>query len=113
MAEYMICIKGDMSAWNHLSPSERDEILSRYRKYSENLMAEERFVSGAGLNDRKWLLQNRGTGVTVDGPFIESKETLTGYFVIRANDDQHAVEIARACPALTHGEYVELYPLGH
>lgn len=113
MAEYMVCIKGDMSAWSRLSPTERDDILARYRKYSESLMAEARFVSGAGLGERKWVLKDRGVGVTVDGPYTESKETLTGYFIIKADDDAQALELTRACPAMTHGEYVELYLMGH
>ncbi len=113
MAEYMICIKGDMSAWNQLSPSERDQILAKYRAFTENLMKEDRFVSGAGLGDKKWVIKDRGMGVSVDGPFTESKETLTGYIIMRADSDAQAVSFASLCPALTHGEHVELFPLGH
>lgn len=113
MAEYMICIKGDMSAWNKLSPSDRDDILGRYRAFTESLVAEERFVTGAGLGDKKWVIKDRGVGVTVDGPFTESKETLTGYFIIKADDDAQAVKLASKCPALSHGEHVELFLVGH
>jgi hypothetical protein len=34
-----------------------------------------------------------------DGPFVETKESLNGYYVIEARDLDHAVEIAKLCPA--------------
>ncbi len=49
----------------------------------------------------------------VDGPFTETKEVLTGFFIIEARDLDAAVEIARGCPALTHGERVVVRSIGH
>jgi hypothetical protein len=48
--------------------------------------------------------------VVTDGPFIESKEVLAGFFVLEARDDAHALEIAKACPATWRGG-VEVRPL--
>ncbi len=51
----------------------------------------------------------RGDVVT-DGPFIESKEVLAGFFVLEARDLDHAMEIARLCPSTWRGG-VEVRPL--
>ena len=48
--------------------------------------------------------------VVTDGPFIESKEVLAGFFVLEARDRDHAMEIAKACPANWRGG-VEVRPL--
>jgi len=40
----------------------------------------------------------RASGVT-DGPFMETKEALGGYYLIEARDLDHALEIAKLCPA--------------
>lgn len=51
----------------------------------------------------------RGTVVT-DGPFIEAKEVIAGFFILEAHDLDHALKIARACPATWRGG-VEVRPL--
>ncbi|MDQ7806761.1 YciI family protein [Amycolatopsis sp. A133] len=50
----------------------------------------------------------RGGKVT-DGPFIESKEALAGFFVVDARDLDHALEIASFVPIMDGG--VEVRPL--
>ena len=37
-------------------------------------------------------------GVVTDGPFIEAKEIMGGYSIIRAQSLARAVELAKACP---------------
>jgi len=44
-----------------------------------------------------------------DGPFAETKEVLGGYYIIEARDLDHALEIAKLCPALFGG--VEVRPV--
>ena len=45
-------------------------------------------------------------GEIVDGPYTETKEVLTGYFMIEAKSEEEAAEVAKGCPALRHGETV-------
>jgi len=47
--------------------------------------------------------------VVTDGPFIESKEALAGFFIIEARDLEHASEIGRFVPIMNGG--VEVRPL--
>jgi hypothetical protein len=39
-----------------------------------------------------------GGNAMTDGPFIESKETIGGYWFIQAERLEEAAEIARGCP---------------
>jgi hypothetical protein len=48
--------------------------------------------------------------VITDGPFIEAKEVLAGFFVLEARDLDHALDIAKRCPATWRGG-VEVRPL--
>ena len=50
----------------------------------------------------------RGDVVT-DGPFVEAKEAMAGFFVIEARDLDHAIQIARLVPTMDGG--VEVRPL--
>jgi len=51
-----------------------------------------------------------GDVVTADGPYAETKEALTGYYIIDAADLDAAVEIAARIPAAWGGA-VELRPV--
>jgi len=42
-----------------------------------------------------------------DGPFIESKEVIGGYWIIQAKSKEEAVEWARSCPA-AEGDVIEV-----
>jgi len=37
--------------------------------------------------------------LVTDGPFIETKEALGGYYVIEARDLDQALELAKICPS--------------
>ena len=43
-----------------------------------------------------------GKPVVADGPFAESKEVIGGYWMIRVNSREEAIEWAKRCPAGAH-----------
>jgi hypothetical protein len=49
--------------------------------------------------------------VVTDGPFVESKEIVGGYSVVRADNLDAAAELAKGCPGLLSGGRVEVRPL--
>ena len=53
----------------------------------------------------------KGGGTVTDGPFVETKEALNGIYVVEARDLDHAVEIAKLCPAPAPGGGVEVRPV--
>ena len=55
------------------------------------------------------MVMSRNT--VTDGPFAESKEAIGGYWFIRADSLEEAVEIARGNPCLDYGAIVEVRPI--
>jgi hypothetical protein len=53
----------------------------------------------------------KGGGVITDGPFVEIKEILGGFIVIKADSLDDATTLAHGCPALNTGGSVEIRPL--
>ena len=47
-------------------------------------------------------------GEIVDGPFTETKEVVGGFVIIEAKGWDEARKIARGCPALEVGDWIEL-----
>ena len=52
-----------------------------------------------------------GRTLTTDGPFIETKEELGGYYLVEAADLDAALEIAARIPATRHGGAIEIRPV--
>jgi hypothetical protein len=52
-----------------------------------------------------------GSTLTTDGPFIETKEELGGYYLFEADDLDAAIELAARIPAARLGGAIEVRPL--
>ena len=52
----------------------------------------------------------KGKATVLDGPFIESKEVIGGYWIIEAGSKQEVVEWAQRCPA-QDGDVLEIRPI--
>jgi hypothetical protein len=46
-----------------------------------------------------------------DGPFAEAKDIVSGFSIIEAKDEAHAIELARGCPVLRGTGSVEVRPV--
>ncbi len=52
----------------------------------------------------------KGKATVVDGPFIESKEVIGGYWILEASSKEQVLEWAQRCPALD-GDVLEIRPI--
>jgi hypothetical protein len=52
-----------------------------------------------------------GRVLTTDGPFVETKEALGGYFTFEADDLDAAIELAARVPAARLGGAIEVRPV--
>ena len=49
--------------------------------------------------------------VVTNGPYVEIKETIGGYIIIKAETIDEAAEISKGCPILQGGGNVEVRPI--
>lgn len=59
----------------------------------------------------KTVRVDNGTTLASDGPFVDSKGAVAGYFVLEADDIDAAIEIAARVPAARHGGAIEVRPV--
>jgi hypothetical protein len=84
----------------NISAEEIQEILERYGAWAEKIGAKgQKLVDNEG---RVIARKDGGVAVT-DGPYVESKEVIGGYFVIDADDYDSATRLAEDCPHLDFG----------
>jgi hypothetical protein len=84
--------------------------LAPYRTWLDDLSRAGKLLHAKRLLDAgaKVLHTNAGAVAVLDGPYTESKDIVGGYYLVRAENEDEAVAIARQCPHLTHGGSVEL-----
>ena len=52
-----------------------------------------------------------GKALTTDGPFVDTKEAIGGWFVVEADDLDAAIEVAARVPAARLGGAIEIRPV--
>ena len=113
--EYMLILAADADANATMSvPGQPgfEEQIGRWVAFNQQLIADGDFIAGGRLQGVETAttvtFADGGTSLT-DGPFAETKEMFGGYYVIRADDLDAALAIARRVP-FTDG-VVEVRPL--
>ena len=103
MRRYYLFLRDNPKVFANLSPSDFQAIVERYSKWRKT--NSKRVKGGQKLKDGEGrLLRGQGDALKMaDGPFVEAKEVLGGFFVIEARNYESAVKIARTCPHLEFG----------
>jgi hypothetical protein len=99
-----------MSAWEQLSADEQSAVTGEYMA----IMQAPGIAGGAQLQPPSTATTVRvhdGATLTTDGPFLETKEALGGYYLLEADDLDAAIELAARIPAARLGGAVEVRPL--
>ena len=114
MAKYLVLIYGDEQQWEARTPEEESANHAGHRAFAS--AAGPRIVGGEELepSSTATTLRRRSAGdVSVtDGPFLETKEVLGGYYVVDAGDLDEVIALARQLPELyTSHSAVEIRPL--
>ena len=109
MKKFILLIRGE-DRFAQLSPAEIQATVQRYSDWAKRLRDEERLVDAEGLDSGGRLLMS-DNGVVSDGPFPETRELVGGYYIYNADSLDHALEIAKDCPALGYGGTVEVRPI--
>jgi hypothetical protein len=97
-------------AWATLSEEEQQAVFADYKALNETPGV----TPGLGLADPETATTVRvedGRTLTTDGPFVEIKEAIGGYFIFEADDLDAAIELASRIPAARLGGAIELRPI--
>jgi hypothetical protein len=99
MTEYAVLLPGDESAWENMSADDRAATYARHAAFSKAL--EERghkITGGAELTHSRTARTLRRTGneITVtDGPYAETVEQLSGFYLVQTDDLDDLVEVTK------------------
>jgi hypothetical protein len=109
---YVALIYGDQQAWDSLAEADREALYARYRSFADDARAAGVLVEGSELQgpDAATTVRVRGDETLVtDGPFVELKEALGGYFILECGSLDDACAWAARIPSAEQGA-IEVRP---
>ena len=113
MGHYLLATYGvDTGAPRPNSPEEMQVFMGRIIELEAEMDATNTFVFGGALHgaDAATVVsQGAGGAVTTDGPFVESKEHIAGFYIISADDLDAALKWADKVSQAT-GQPIEVRP---
>ena len=109
MAQYMILIYENESSYVDSTPEVWQQAMEAHGRFAGQVGEKGgKILGGDALQPTSTATSIRSDVVT-DGPFADTKEALGGYYLIEARDLDHALDIAKLCPAPAGG--VEVRPV--
>jgi hypothetical protein len=109
MAQYLILIYEDETGYQTASPEVFQQTMEAHNRFAQQVgELGGKMLGGNALQPTATATTIRGDVVT-DGPFVETKEALGGYYLIEARDLDQALAIGKLCPAPFGG--VEVRPI--
>jgi hypothetical protein len=111
--QYLFLLYSNEGGWSKLTKEQQEQGAAAYDAYTQALRKD-------GVLQGSNRLQPVSTATTVrlvdgksqvlDGPYVDSKEQLGGYYLVDVPDLDAALEWAARCPAAGHGT-IEVRPV--
>lgn len=109
MPKFMLIVGGADLDKRSGKPEFFPVMLDHYTQWIRGLREAGRLVVSEKLQDQTGRRLTVRAGEVIDGPFIEAKDAVGGFFVIQAATLDEAAEIAKSCPGLKlQNGYVEV-----
>jgi hypothetical protein len=114
MMSYMLLVIEKVGDRGARSQSEGEALYERMLEFSSDLKQRGLLTLAQSLKSETMAVRvthEADRAVVRDGPFVEAKELVGGFFLLTCTTREEAVEIARECPA-GHWASIEVRELG-
>ena len=110
MKDFMLLFRQPSYDYSKASPNEMQTLAKKWKDWAGGLAAQGKLASnGPRLSTEGKVL--RAGGVITDGPFVEIKEMLGSFLIVKADSLEEATALAHGCPALEADGSVEIRPI--
>ncbi|MGJ1431660.1 YciI family protein [Sphingobacterium spiritivorum] len=110
MKKFLLLLHEDVQKISELSSTEMQELANSHMNWANKLAEAGHLISGDGLHEKGILITGKDC-VIKDGPYLESKEIIGGYYLLQAADLQTVVDLAKECPTHLYGGTTEIRPV--
>ena len=110
MKEFLLLFRQPSYDYSKVSPKEMQALTQKWQDWVGGIAAQGKL----GKTGQRLALEGkvlRAGGVVTDGPFVEIREMLGSFMVVKAESIEEATTLAHGCPALDAGGSVEIRPV--
>lgn len=110
--KYMILIYGNVASWSKMDAESFSALMTAHRALQAELKESGEFVDTNELpaENAKIVRTKGGVSEVTDGPFVEIKEIVAGYYIVECDSIDRATEIAGKLAEAEFG-LVEVRPM--
>ena len=111
--KYMLLVHHDEEAFGKFSETKQQQMLEESVELTRQLHAKRQYINASPLQPAATAAIVRirdSKSFVTDGPFIETREQIAGYFLIHAKDLNEAISIAARVPGARIGT-IEVRPV--
>jgi hypothetical protein len=100
MTQYVVLLPGDEAEWEKTPQEEKERIYGIHEKFSQALEARGHEITGGAelthSREAKVLRTDAdGNHTLTDGPYTETVEQLTGFYLVQTDDFDDLVEVCK------------------
>jgi hypothetical protein len=107
MKEYLFIFRGCDNPLAYDSAQIMQDSMMKWQAWIESIAAKGKYITGQPLLPEGKVVNGKRMKIT-DGPFAEGKELVGGYFLIKAENMDDALEISKGCPGFEFEGSVEI-----
>ena len=106
--KFLVFVKATANSEKGIFPPETEKLFAEMGKFNEQLVKAGIMQDADGLKPssagKRITFSDQGHTAVIDGPFIETKELVAGYWIWNVKSVDEAVEWAKRCPNPMPGE---------
>ena len=107
MQEFMLLFRQPSYDYSNISPREMQTLTKKWQDWVGGIAAQGKLkATGQRLSSEGKVL--KAGGVVTDGPFVEIRERLGSFMIVKADNLDEATTLAHGCPALEANGSVEI-----
>ena len=109
MTEYVVLLPGEDRPWQDADEQTRQRVYATHEEFSRLLVERGHTITGGAELEHsgkaKVVRGNRGAVTVTDGPYAETVEQLSGFYLVETDDLDDLLDL---CGLITGGDAVEV-----
>lgn len=105
MKEFMLIFRSEEQV-ERPTPEQMQAQVKVWQDWIGGIAAQGKFVATNALGMQGKVV--RANNVVTDGPYMEVKEMVGGYIIVKAENLEDAIRLSEGCPTLSYGGSVEV-----
>lgn len=110
MKNFMLLFRQPSYDYSNVSPKEMEALTKKWKDWAGGIAAQGKLVSPGPRLAMEGKVLKAG-GVITDGPFVEIRERLGSFLIVKAESLEDATTLAHGCPAVDSNGSVEIRPI--